>query len=134
MSHHRFRGNRLLCKACRNRGLTTRDTGLHRCEACKKDLARNAFDGQKLKDKHKKDKAGAVHTLVCEACATKEKALIAKLTRSTKLCTCKHRQPLGHEQKCRLYPNGYAGHDKLSLEDLRFLKFRASHVKKYNIP
>ena len=75
-----------------------------------------------------------MYTLVCEACATKEKAIIAKLTHCTRLCTCKHRQPLGHEQKCRLYPNGYAGDNKLSLADLRFLKFRPAHIKKYNIP
>ena len=133
LKNHRLRQDRLLCRACRNRGLTTRDTALHKCEACKKDLARNAFDKQRLNDKQKKEKKGAVYTLVCEACTTKENTLIGKLTRSKKLCTCKHRQPLGHEQKCRLYPSGYVGHDQLSLEDLRFLKFRASHVKKFNI-
>ena len=110
LKNHRQLQTRLLCQACQNRGLTTRDTALHKSEACKKDLARNAFHGQRLKDKSEKDKAGSVYTLVCKACATKENTLIGKLTRSTKLCTCKHRQPLGHEQKPALYDVVFPAH------------------------
>ena len=139
MKHHHNHDCRLVCQKCRRSGMTTRDTTRHRCDACSKDLGRNFFDG-KMQNKKTKEKAGRSSTLICEDCAEREKTILAKLTsvkgerHVARLCSCKHRQPLGHEEKCRLYPNGYSGDNKITLQDLRFLRLRPAHVKKYNIP
>ena len=104
MEHHRLRGDRLVCQKCRHSGMTTRDATRHRCDACSQELGRSFFDGQRLLNKRKKENAGQSYTLICADCDEREKDILAKLTvvkgerQVARVCSCKHRQPLGHEE------------------------------------
>jgi hypothetical protein len=136
IKNEQFKETRLLCRHCLDVGKTKRDPSLHLCEACKTKLARSSFETTQLNNKQKRTTA----KLVCKDCTIREKQILEQLTpvsgehHPIRLCTCKHRPHLPHEEKCKLYPRGFSGDNRISEEDLLFLRFRPEHVKKYNIP
>jgi hypothetical protein len=73
--------------------------------------------------------------LVCMVCAEKEKTLNAKLAvkkgpSRAYLCTCKC--PI-HLEKCDVYMKWPGYNVGITREDLRFLGFRPSNIKRLNL-
>ena len=132
-NHRRVRNSTLVCGACKSRGYTPTDRELYPCKACTNQQGRCNFGPIVLQEWNRAQKNNKQYSLVCLKCKTKEAAILEKLrAKDALLCTCK--QPLGHGPKCRVGPFWYSGYNKgITLEDLRFLRFREKHVTKYNI-
>ena len=133
--NEQFKETRLLCRHCLDMGKTKRDPNLHECEACKNRLARSSFETTQLNNKKK-----TTAKLVCKKCTIREKQILKQLTpvpgepNQIRLCTCTYKPHIPHEEKCKLYPTGFSGDNRIKREDFIFLGFRPEHQKKYNIP
>ena len=102
---------------------------MKKCETCDKSKGRTHFVKNKLDEKRK----APSYILVCEECVKREAEVLLCL-RAPGALMCKCRQPLGHSDKCKVAPFGHSGYNKgVTLDDLRFLRFRPKHVVEYNI-
>ena len=127
---HQRRSNRLICKACKEEGRTSKHAGQETCAACKQDKTRNNFTTQDLKDLKKKEKAGSTYTLVCVPCKGREAALRNKLE-ELDARTCRFScgtQLFRHAARCKAKFNV-----RLTEDDLNFMCFRQSNEKKYHL-
>ena len=133
LQHHRLSGSALLCVACRKKGHSTKSRNIDasselQCADCKRCKSRAEFDQQNLKDKQKKEKAGASYTLVCSSCKPRERDLIKKLdTLHAGLCprSC-GTQLFRHSESCKA-----RFRVRVTEEDLKFLTFRAQYEGRY---
>ena len=121
----------VVCQTCKREGYTAKDPGTHQCKACGKQKPRGKFDGRILN--HALTAGGRI--LVCSECTEREKKLIRVLSpkkgrKRAYLCTC--RCPI-HAERCAVYRK-WPGHNVgLTPGDLKFLKFRLTHVKRFNL-
>ena len=121
----------LVCRGCKENGYTEKDLGTHKCKACGDHKARGKFNEKVLHNAL----TSPDRILVCLECGDREKALLAKLSVKKEpnkpyLCTC--RCPC-HTDKCSVYRRWPGVNVGITLDDIRFLKFRPTTVKKYNL-
>ena len=131
IEHNQVRKIPLVCHKCKEDGYTEKDVGTHQCKACRERKPRGKFDRNLLNNALK----SADRILVCLSCANREAAVVAKLsgkTGSKKAYLCSCRCPI-HTEKCAVY-RAWPGHNVgVTVDDLRFLKFRPGNVKRYNL-
>ena len=125
----------LICNVCQADGFTARDPqGLFECKACpplSKHHARGQFKPKALKNAAQRPD----YSLVCLRCTEREKDLIRTLQvkkgpRKAYLCTCKC--PV-HIDKCDVFRRWPGYNVGVTIEELRFLKFRPANVKRFNL-
>jgi len=122
----------LICPTCKGECYTEKDIRTYQCKACGRQKQRGQFLAATVKNALK---ATQNTILVCLECAEREKKLIRLLTpkkgrKRAYLCTC--RCPI-HAERCAVYRK-WPGHNVgLTPGDLKFLKFRLTHVKRFNL-
>ena len=134
IENSKIKNSVLVCQSCMAKGFTCKGTETYRCNACKEQQSRGQFGETALRNmKNRKD-----YILVCLHCREQEDNIVERLTpvkndaRSVRICSC--RQPERHSDRCKVFARSHSGYNKsITLEELQFLHFRRTYVKRYYI-
>ena len=124
-NHAQQQNTALVCKACREKGCTPRDTHLYTCTSCRKEMGLARFDKHSIHN----FKYHKYRSLTCNSCVAAKtarvKTLQAQLRQSKQVCKCFCRL---HKERCPLSllcyygKRGWPGSDGyISEEDRNFL-------------